>query len=155
MEMRVEKVSCGPFSGDGDWETGGLRRPGLALVPPNIRWVEGIAAMQAKGDSMDPLVADGSWCIFYPIPDASRPDPIVLVEQQNATGSLYALKKYQWYSSDGDSENTQGLLLSLNRRYAPIQLDPYENYRIRGWFVGAVPEVQRIEAPRYERIEED
>jgi hypothetical protein len=81
------------------------------------------------------------------------------VEDQSSIGlDRYTLKKYSSRkvdSPDGTWVHEEIRLLALNRSHAPIRLQPEGSYRVRGWFVGAVPRIQRIKPPRYRYVAED
>jgi hypothetical protein len=43
----------------------------------------------------------------------------------------------------------------LNFEHAPIRLEKGGAYRICGWHVGHAPQIERVEAPIYQRVEEE
>ncbi len=79
------------------------------------------------GRSMEPLIPDGSYCVFSANVVGSRANKIVLVQHNNIsdldTGGKYTVKKYtskKKYSSDETWEHDEINLLPLNPEYAPI-----------------------------------
>jgi hypothetical protein len=89
----------------------------------------------------------------------SRQDRNVLVEDQSKIGGdRYTLKKYhsrKVYLPDGTWTHDEFLLLPLNPGYPPTRLDGDGVYRICGWFVGTVAEIERIDPPQYRSIPEE
>ena len=88
------------------------------------------------------------WCLFHPDVVGTRQDRIVRVEDLTKFGiDRYSLKKYHSekdYHKDGTWEHSKIYLLSLNREHLRILLEPDGNYRIAGWFVGALSRIHRI-----------
>ncbi len=65
--------------------------PGVAAKPRMfVAWVSGAA--------MEPLIPDGSWCLFRPCPAGSREGRIVLVQfvslSAGENGDRFTVKKY-------------------------------------------------------------
>jgi hypothetical protein len=153
MAVKEFRIACGEFISVSDVEREELEVPGTALVPQGIPYVEGIYAARARGTSMEPKIDDGAWCIFHPDVVGTRQDRIVLVEHQSKSGvNRYTLKKYhsrKIYLPDGTWAHEEILLLPLNRVHLPIRLEDEGAYRICGWLVDSVPQIQRIEQPWY------
>ncbi len=107
----------------------------------------------------DVVIVDDPWCIFHAHVIGTRRHRYVLVEDQSKIGGdRYTLKRYESrkiYLEDGTWEHEDILLHPLNPGYPVIRLEPGGTYRICGWFVGTVPELQRVKPPRYESIEEE
>jgi uncharacterized protein len=81
------------------------------------------------GKSMEPLIPDGSHCVFSANVVGSRTNKIVLVQHNSIsdldTGGKYTIKKYtskKKYSADGTWEHEEIKLLPLNPAYAPITI---------------------------------
>ena len=79
------------------------------------------------GKSMEPLIPDGSNCIFSANVVGSRVNKIVLVQHNGIsdpeTGGKYTVKKYsskKKFSSDGTWEHEEIALWPLNKDYSPI-----------------------------------
>ena len=79
---------------------------GPESVPEEIGWTEvpgvslkpGMFVARVTGTSMEPLIPDGSWCLFRPCPAGSRDGRIVLVQLGTAgageNGGRFTVKKY-------------------------------------------------------------
>ena len=120
------KVAAGAFGNsqhvvDGDWQ-----------------WVEvdskrplrtGMFVAQVVGQSMEPGIPDGSYCLFASPVTGSRQGRTVLVQLRSAidpeTGHSYTVKRYESAkSADGDTwRHTRITLKPNNPAFAPIQLD--------------------------------
>lgn len=79
------------------------------------------------GKSMEPLIPDGSYCVFSANVVGSRANKIVLVQHNSIsdldTGGKYTVKKYtskKKYAPDETWEHDEITLLPLNPTYAPI-----------------------------------
>ena len=79
------------------------------------------------GKSMEPLIPDGSYCIFRASVIGSRNNKIVLVQQNSIsdpdTGGKYTVKKYtskKKVNADESWEHEEIKLLPLNPAYSPI-----------------------------------
>jgi phage repressor protein C with HTH and peptisase S24 domain len=159
MEIKRFRIACGEFIGVSDVDREELEKPGVALVPKGFRYDEGMFAAHARGNSMEPKIAHGTWCLFHTDVVGTRQDRIVLVEDRGETGGeRYTLKKYhslKRYFQDGTWDHEGILLLSLNSQHAPIRLKEDGCYNICGWYVGNVPQIQRVEQPRYQVVPED
>lgn len=81
------------------------------------------------GKSMEPLIPDGSYCVFSANVVGSRMNKIVLVQHNSIadldTGGRYTIKKYtskKKYAPDGTWEHEEITLLPINPAYAPIEI---------------------------------
>jgi phage repressor protein C with HTH and peptisase S24 domain len=157
MEVKDFRVACGEFIDVSDLEGEELEKPGTAIVPAEIPWATGMFTVRGRGGSMEPRISNGAWCVFHDNVVGTRQNRVVLVEDLSQPGQTrYTLKKYQSnkiYSPDGAWIHEQIWLLSLNPDYPPIRLREDGNYRIRGWFVGSVSAITRVETARYEQAE--
>ncbi|MEI6257844.1 MAG: S24 family peptidase, partial [Planctomycetota bacterium] len=98
---------------------------------------------RVTGKSMEPLIPDGSWCLFRPCPAGSREGRIVLVQFNTIgageNGGRFTVKKYhseKTVSADGwRHERIQ--LLPVNREFENIEIEPpnSEDLRIVGEYV--------------------
>ena len=111
---------------------------GPESVPEEIGWTEvpgvtlkpGMFVARVTGRSMEPLIADGSWCLFRPCPAGSREGRIVLVQLSTVSagenGGRFTVKKYRsekTVTADGwRHERIQ--LLPVNPEFAPIEIEP-------------------------------
>jgi phage repressor protein C with HTH and peptisase S24 domain len=104
-------------------ELGWTEVPGVAVKP-------GMFVARVTGTSMEPLIPDGSWCLFRPCPAGSREGRIVLVQFASLgageNGGRFAVKKYhseKTVTADG-WRHDRIQLLPLNPAFKPITLEP-------------------------------
>jgi superfamily II DNA or RNA helicase/diadenosine tetraphosphate (Ap4A) HIT family hydrolase/SOS-response transcriptional repressor LexA len=111
---------------------------GPESVPEEIGWTEvpgvslkdGMFVAQVTGTSMEPLIPDGSWCLFRPCPAGSREGRIVLVQLSTdgagEHGGRFTVKKYhsqKTVTADGwRHERIQ--LLPANPAFEAIEIEP-------------------------------
>lgn len=110
-------------------EQGWIETPEDLLLEPSM-FVAEIA-----GHSMEPLIPDGSLCVFRYSVAGSRQGRLVLAE--NRADNSYAVKRYWSQKSAGEQwRHTRIRLESLNPDYPSWDLDPDEDkYRIIAEFV--------------------
>jgi SOS-response transcriptional repressor LexA len=128
---------------------------GPESVPEEIGWTEvsgvtvkpGMFVARVTGTSMEPLIPDGSWCLFRPCPAGSREGRIVLVQfaslGSGENGGRFTVKKYhseKTVTADG-WRHDRIQLLPLNPAFEPITLEPEdaEDLTIVGEYQGALP----------------
>jgi superfamily II DNA or RNA helicase/diadenosine tetraphosphate (Ap4A) HIT family hydrolase/HKD family nuclease/SOS-response transcriptional repressor LexA len=113
--------------------------PGVAIKP-------GMFVARVTGASMEPLIPDGSWCLFRPCPAGSREGRIVLVQFASLgvgeNGGRFTVKKYhaeKTVTADGWRHDSIQLL-PLNPAFEPIGLEPEDasDLMIVGEFVRAI-----------------
>ena len=107
------------------------------VVDDDWQWVEpgagrrlreGMFVAQVVGRSMEPMIPDGSYCLFSAPVAGSRQGRIVLVELRDAvdpeTGERYTVKRYESEKSEdeGGWRHVRVTLRPLNREFAPIEL---------------------------------
>lgn len=136
------KAACGYF-GDGDnvEEEGWVRVEGVGRLNRNMYVV------QAVGDSMEPLIKDGDYCVFRSNPAGSRQGKVILAQHHSKydpeySGS-YSIKTYtsrKSFDEDGNWIHEEIVLQPRNSAYDPIIIneDDAEDFRIVGEFVGKV-----------------
>jgi hypothetical protein len=99
------------------------------------------------GHSMEPLIPDGSHCIFQANVVGSRQGKIVLVQWNTPidpdTGGKFTVKKYmseKKYKADGSWEHEVIQLLPINPAYIPIVIPDSNDgeFRVIAEFVGMV-----------------
>jgi type III restriction enzyme len=99
------------------------------------------------GHSMEPLILDGSYCVFMRDIVGSRQGKIVLVQHHDIadeeTGGSYTVKKYKSekrYEKDGTWYHEKIILEPLNKEFEPIVLrDCIEGeFKVIGEFVAAL-----------------
>ena len=81
------------------------------------------------GHSMEPLIPDGSYCVFSKYTGGSRQGKIVLVQHRSIadmeTGGSYTVKQYaseKQFEKDGTWQHEKILLEPLNREFNPIAI---------------------------------
>jgi SOS-response transcriptional repressor LexA len=104
-------------------EIGWTEVPGVAVKP-------GMFVARVMGTSMEPLIPDGSWCLFRPCPAGSREGRIVLVQFASLgageDGGRFTVKKYhseKTVTTDG-WRHDRIQLLPVNPAFEPITLEP-------------------------------
>jgi superfamily II DNA or RNA helicase/diadenosine tetraphosphate (Ap4A) HIT family hydrolase/HKD family nuclease/SOS-response transcriptional repressor LexA len=113
---------------------------GPESVPEEIGWTEvpgvslkpGMFVARVTGTSMEPLIPDGSWCLFRPCPAGSREGRIVLVQLDTdgagENGGRFTVKKYhseKTVTADG-WRHDRIQLLPVNPAFEPIEIEPEE-----------------------------
>ena len=111
---------------------------GPESVPEEIGWTEvpgvslkdGMFVARVTGTSMEPLIPDGSWCLFRPCPAGSREGRIVLVQLgtdgAGENGGRFTVKKYhseKTVTTDG-WRHDRIQLLPVNPAFEPIEIEP-------------------------------
>lgn len=136
------KAACGYF-GDGEnvEEEGWVRVEGVGRLNRNMYVV------QAVGDSMEPLIQDGDYCVFRSNPAGSRQGKVILAQHHSKydpdySGS-YSIKTYtsrKNFDEYGNWMHEEIVLQPKNTAYDPIIIneDDAEDFRIVGEFVGKV-----------------
>jgi SOS-response transcriptional repressor LexA len=109
---------------------------GPESVPEEIGWTEvpgvslkpGMFVARVTGTSMEPLIPDGSWCLFRPCPVGSREGRIVLVQLgtdgAGENGGRFTVKKYhseKTVTADG-WRHDRIQLLPMNPAFNPIEI---------------------------------
>lgn len=138
------KAACGYF-GEGEEveELGWIRVDGLGKLNRNM------FVVKAYGDSMEPRIHDGDYCVFRANPAGSREGKILLVQNHVAYdpeyGGSYAIKQYsskKQFNPDGSWMHSEIQLKPLNSKYNPIVLDEAnaDSFRVIGELIGILPE---------------
>ena len=103
-------------------EIGWTKVPGVSLKP-------GMFVARVTGTSMEPLIPDGSWCLFRTCPAGSREGRIVLVQLgtdgAGENGGRFTVKKYhseKTVTADG-WRHTSLQLLPVNPAFEPIEIE--------------------------------
>ena len=136
------RAACGYF-GDGEIieEDGWIRVEGLGKLNRNMYVV------QAVGDSMEPIIQDGDYCVFRSNPAGSRQGKIILAQHQSKydpdySGS-YSIKTYTSkhnFDEYGNWTHEEIVLEPKNKAYNSIIIneEDAEDFRIVGEYVGTV-----------------
>jgi uncharacterized protein len=104
---------------------------GWVKTPEGIKASKDHFVAQVTGKSMEPMISDGSYCVFRFGLAGSRNGKIVLAQLSQAsdpeTGGSYTVKLYKSKKAvkqDGEWEHSSIQLLPLNRDYQPIVITP-------------------------------
>ena len=112
---------------------------GWIEAPENLKLDASMFVAQIAGHSMEPLIPDGSLCVFRHGVGGSRQGRLVLVEDLQTTGNnRYTVKRYQSakIATESGWRHERIRLESLNPDYPSWDLDPEEEkYRIIAEFV--------------------
>jgi SOS-response transcriptional repressor LexA len=108
-------------------------------VAPGTRLEPGMFAAEVVGRSMEPLIPDGSLCLFRSNVTGSRQGRRLLIEQFDETdfATRYTVKKYtsvKRQSEDGDWEHERIRLEPMNREFPAFDLTP-DQFRVIAEFV--------------------
>jgi len=113
---------------------------GWIRVPAGIRPAEGMFVARVVGRSMEPLIPDGSLCVFRSGVTGTRQGKRLLIEKFSETdfAARYTVKKYtsrKTYDEDGDwTGHEQVRLEPLNHEFEAFNLSPDE-FRVIAEFV--------------------
>lgn len=110
-------------------------------VPASLRLSEGMFVAQVVGRSMEPLIPNGSYCIFRGPVVGSRQGKRLLIEQTGGEGadpaSRYTVKRYTSRKTEGEDGEWRhaGIRLEpLNPEFAAFDLAPGD-FRVIAEFV--------------------
>jgi len=116
-----------------------ISEQGWIETPEDLRLAPDMFVAEIAGHSMEPLIPDGSLCVFRHGVAGSRQGRLVLAESLDATGNnRYAVKRYQSRKVETEEgwRHERIRLESLNPDYPSWDLDPDEDkYRIIAEFV--------------------
>lgn len=108
-------------------------------APADLRLTPEMFVAEIAGHSMEPLIPDGSLCVFRHGVAGSRQGRLVLVENlETSDNNRYAVKRYHSEKAASESgwRHQRIRLESLNPEYPSWDLDPdEEKYRILAEFV--------------------
>jgi len=107
-------------------------------TPEDLRLDPNMFVAQIAGHSMEPLIPDGSLCVFRRGVVGSRAGRLVLVEDRSNHGDdRYTVKRYQSSKLEsGEWLHTRIWLEPLNPAYGHLELKPDEDkYRVIAEFV--------------------
>jgi len=125
---------------------------GWIKSPPAVRTDERHFAARVHGRSMEPLIPDGSLCLFRSDVAGSRGGRILLVEHHAISdpelGGSYTVKKYRSLkvqeadANDGDAWTHAAIqLVPLNPEFQTIWINPdqVEDLRVAAEFIRVLP----------------
>ena len=114
-------------------------------APQGIRLTENMFVAQVVGRSMEPLIPDGSYCLFRSSVVGSRQGKRLLIEQTGGGGtdldSRYTVKRYtsvKKTNDDGTWEHERIRLEPLNSNFESFELGEGE-FRVIAEFVQVMP----------------
>ena len=136
------RAACGYF-GEGEEvsEMGWMQVEGMGKLNRNMFIV------QASGNSMEPRIHDGDYCVFEKYSGGSRQGKIVLAQHRGYfdedNAGAYSIKQYSSEKScndDGSWQHESITLRPFNPEYEPIRIDAEdaESFAIIGELVGVV-----------------
>lgn len=129
------KVAAGHFLDNSEIEPEGYEE-----APPGVRPSSDLFAAQIVGTSMEPVIPNGSVCLFRKFGAGSRQGKLVLVEELGrGVNDRYTVKRYtsaKRQREDGGWEHNVIRLEPLNPEHEAWDLDPEEErYHIVAEFV--------------------
>lgn len=136
------RAACGYF-GDGE----NVEMEGWIKVEGFGKLNRHMYVVRAVGNSMEPKISDGDYCVFRANPAGSRQGKIILAQHHNKYDSdycgSYSIKEYtskKAYDKDGNWSHEEIVLQPKNDEYNPIFIneEDSEDFRIVGEFVGKV-----------------
>jgi SOS-response transcriptional repressor LexA len=111
---------------------------GWVVAPENLRLTEGMFAAHVAGRSMEPLIPDGSVCIFRAGVTGSRTGRYLLIEKFDETDFAYryTVKRYSRKGPRDESAEREGAirLEPLNRKFEAFDLTS-DKFRVVAEFV--------------------
>jgi type I restriction enzyme R subunit len=128
------KVAAGAFSDpqyveDRNWD--------WVKIRTKRKLHRGMFVAQVFGESMEPTVPDGSYCLFSAPVTGTRQGKIVLVQLREGvdseTGESYTLKQYESNKvADGDSWRHKNITLKpINPAFPPIELTAMDDGQLK------------------------
>jgi SOS-response transcriptional repressor LexA len=127
----------------GGWGPDGVPSESGWVQVANDKLTEGMFVAQVVGRSMEPKIADGSWCLFRPCPAGTRNGRLLLIQCQTqfdpVDGGRFTVKRYKSSKvprSDGWTHESVELQ-PLNPTFKAIELtgDNTADLRVIGEFV--------------------
>ena len=135
------KAACGVF---GDWQI--VEESGWVKADNFGRLNRSMFVIKAVGESMEPLIPNGSLCVFRANVVGSRNNKIVLVQHSEyfdaENEGSYSIKKYTsektYDKNTGEWRHERIILKPLNKKYESIILEDDGNFAVIGEFMGVV-----------------
>lgn len=111
--------------------------------PPGVRLMPGMFAAKVVGRSMEPLIPDGSLCLFKPHGGGSRNGQKLLIRKRGTFDetSQFTVKVYRsekTVNEDGTWEHERIRMVPLNPEFEEWNLSP-EEFDVLGEFVAVLP----------------
>jgi SOS-response transcriptional repressor LexA len=110
-------------------------------APENLRLTGGMFIAQVVGRSMEPVIPDGSWCVFRAPVVGSRENKRVLVvnrDESEEGGQRYTVKRYRSHKvrrEDGGWEHGWIRFEPLNPDYPAWEVAPGERVEVLAEFI--------------------
>ena len=110
-------------------------------TPPDLRLTEGMFVAQVVGRSMEPVIQDGSWCVFRAPVAGSRDGKHLLVVNRNESepgGQRYTVKRYRSgkiHREDATWEHDRIRFEPLNPDYPPWEVGPEDRVEVLAEFI--------------------
>ena len=141
LPLYTLKAACGAFT-----EYQQVEEEGWVKVAGLGRHHRGMFVIQATGNSMQPRINDGDFCVFKANVVGSRNNKIVLVQHysyyDSEAGGCYSIKRYSsekiFDSETGEWQHECIILNPDNKDYDPIIIQDEEGYAVIGEFIGVV-----------------
>lgn len=116
---------------------------GTVDPPPGVRLAPGMFAATVVGGSMEPLIPDGSLCLFKPHGGGSRNGQKLLIQRhgtfdETAQFTVKIYRSEKRVSEDGSWEHGRIRMIPLNPEFEEWDLAPGE-FDVIGEFVAVLP----------------
>jgi len=116
-----------------------VRSEGWEEAPPDLRLAPGMFVARVVGRSMEPVIPDGSLCVFRSLGAGSRQGRLVLVEDTAGANDRHTVKRYRsakHQNPEGTWSHEQIRLEPLNPEFEAWDLNPEEDrFRVLAEFV--------------------
>ena len=110
-------------------------------APAKLRLTEDMFVARVVGRSMEPLIPDGSLCVFRANVTGTRQGKRLLIEKfgESSDANRYTVKVYSSSKTQSEDgwEHSRILLSPLNREFEAFELGP-DDFRVIGEFVTVV-----------------
>ncbi len=110
-------------------------------APPDLALSDKMFIAQVEGQSMEPRIPDGSWCIFRHQVVGSRQGKLLLVEnfaESELGGQRYTIKRYRSKKvtgEDGSWEHEEIIMEPLNPAFEPWPIHDHDQVRVIAEFL--------------------
>jgi hypothetical protein len=116
-------------------------------APEDLRLTSDMFVARVVGRSMEPLIPDGSLCVFRHSVVGSRQGKLLLIQQMgaSASGGAFTVKRYTSVKAEAQDgwRHARIRLEPLNAEFEAWDLDPEQlddgPYRVRGEFIRVIP----------------